>query len=126
MRYKNTYIHAGTINFLLLILLFLITGCATPQTTYDQILNTWLNHNINELVDKWGYPTNSFIAPNGNKVYTYHKESISKTPTISRPLGYSYTVTVGGETEVYYCTTYFEVDSRNIIVKWSYNGNACR
>ena len=45
------------------------------QVPYSEICKSWIGHNINELVDKWGYPTGDFKAPNGNKVYVYDKST---------------------------------------------------
>ncbi len=71
-----------------------------------------------ELVDKWGYPQKSFVAPNGNTVYVYHREDDRRSSYIRNGLG----VNVPPE----YCTTYFEINSRKIIIKASYKGNICK
>ena len=58
---KSFYLYA-------IFMIFLISVC-TPQTTeskeYRDILKSWQDQHINELVDKWGYPQKSFVAPNG-------------------------------------------------------------
>jgi hypothetical protein len=61
-------------NKLILILttLCFLAGCGTTKG-YEEILRTWVGHNANDLVASWGYPKNSFKAPNGNTVTYTHR-----------------------------------------------------
>jgi hypothetical protein len=103
-------------------MIFLILVCtpltAQSQEYYTTKIKTWLGHHIDQLVDKWGYPQESFKAPNGNTVYVYHRETEATiyyhTDHFSIPLPARR-----------YCTTYFETDRRGIIVKGRGEGNAC-
>ena len=58
----------------------LLSGCAT-SAKYNAILDTWKWHDVDELVNLWGYPQNSFKAPNGNTVYVYVRSGSYTMPT---------------------------------------------
>jgi len=75
-----------------------------------------MGHDIDEWVDKNGYPKKSFVAPNGNKVYVFHRERPG-------PIFYGH----GSIRPMpnYHCTTYLEVDNRGIIVRYRWEGNNC-
>jgi hypothetical protein len=118
-----------------LVVVLLSSGCATTAK-YEAVLNTWLNNDINALTNSWGYPSGSFIAPNGNKVYVYQRGGSFTMPTTyqtqanvygygNMAYGTATTNVYGGQTLTFWCRTFFEVDSSNRIVKWSWQGNNC-
>jgi len=110
----------------LIILSFIPVGCSWQSAqinTYSTVIKTWNGHNIDDLIDKWGYPQQSYRASNGNKVYVYSEEAIYTTPKWTTPIS-NFRV-YGGTTSSLYCTTYFETDNNKNIVKGSYDGNAC-
>lgn len=132
----------------LLALIITVSGCATTAK-YGEVLDSWVGHNINELVDSWGYPSSNFTAPNGNIVYVYSKASTYTTPVTAKTRGnivnstpvvmgggavvvgnsasYSSKTTYsGGQTLNFWCTTYFEIDNDKTIIKWRWKGNACK
>jgi hypothetical protein len=118
-------------NIVFIILVVLISACATTAK-YEAILNTWVGHDVNELVNSWGYPQNSFKAPNGNTVYVYGSSGSytmpTQTNTTHNVIGntvYSNSTTTGGQTLNFWCRTYFEVDDSNKIVTWRWEGNRC-
>jgi len=114
------------IEYFLIFLSFLLVGCnwqSAQINRYPQIIKTWNGHHIDELMDKWGYPQQSFIAENGNKVYVYSWEADYTTPIWTTPIT-DFKI-YGGETTTFYCTTFFEVNNNETIVKGSYEGNAC-
>lgn len=111
---------------ILIILSFLPVGCCWQSAQinrYPDIIKNWNGHNIDDLMDKWGYPQESFMAPNGNKVYVYSREVAYTTPMWTTPIT-NYRI-YGGETSILYCTTYFETNNNETIVKGSYEGNSC-
>ncbi|MCX5852959.1 MAG: hypothetical protein NT072_13080 [Deltaproteobacteria bacterium] len=121
--------------FLSLCLICLISACATTEK-YEAALNSWVGSDINDLVYSWGYPDSSFDAPNGNKVYMYSQGGSFQMPTTYRTTanvhGYGNTAygsattrAYGGQTLNLWCDTYFEVDSSQRIVRWSWEGNRC-
>lgn len=113
-----------------------LSGCAT-SAKYEALLETWKGKSINELVESWGYPDNTIMAPNGNTVYVYgyHQSTyIPKTNYISSGVGFdggnlANSISIssfGGYTVEESCSTYFEVDADKVIIKWKWKGNACR
>lgn len=110
----------------------LLSGCAT-SAKYNAILDTWMGHDVNELVNSWGYPQNSFKAPNGNTVYVYGSSGSYTMPTQTNTtynvVGntvYGNSYTTGGQTLNFWCRTFFEVNDQNIIVNWRWEGNNCK
>ena len=118
-----------------------ITATYTPPPLprLQRILNSWMGGNINDYSRANGYPTRSFIAPNGNKVYEYASSStvtipptyLPGTATLTPQYGGGYTINqnpgiqVGGGTRTYHCKLWLEVDGQGTILLWSYKGNNC-
>lgn len=112
---------------ILIILSIYPIGCAWQSAQinrYPDIINNWNGRHIDDLMDKWGYPQQSFQAPNGNIVYVYSREVIYISPIWSTPIS-NYKI-FGGNTSTKYCYTYFETNNNNNIVNGSYEGNACQ
>tara|TARA_R110000744_G_scaffold354759_1_gene461186 strand:+ start:1395 stop:1766 length:372 start_codon:yes stop_codon:yes gene_type:complete len=119
----------------IIIALLLTVGLAACSTTasYEKILKTWVGHNIDTLVSSWGYPANSFKAPNGNTVYAYSSSGSYTMPTnttstynVNGNQVYGNSTTTGGQTLNFWCKTFFEVNEKNIITTWSWEGNNCK
>ncbi|MBU2952736.1 hypothetical protein KO499_02940 [Marinobacter sp. F3R08] len=116
--------------FLVVTVVFL-SACATTAK-YEEILKTWVGSDINHLVASWGYPQNSFEAPNGNTVYMYSSSGSytmpTQTTTTYNAIGntvYGNSTTTGGQTLNFSCRTYFEVNDSDRIVSWRWQGNNC-
>jgi hypothetical protein len=125
-----------TIGLLLLLASVFLVSCAT-QAKYQAALNTWIGHDVNELVDKWGYPAGSLKAPSGNTVYVYQRGESIPMPTTYQTTASVYgnrnfatgnatTIAYGGGTLDFWCRTYFETNSSHKIIKWRYEGDDCR
>jgi hypothetical protein len=121
--------------FTIVFTIFILARCASTAK-YEAVLSSWINSDITKLTDSWGYPAGSFIAPNGNKVYIYQRGGSFTMPktyetkaNIYEYENYVYgnatTNVYGGQTLTLWCRTYFEVDSFNRIIKWSWQGNNC-
>ncbi len=85
----------------------------------------WKGKNIDEIVNsKWGYPDETLIAPNGNKLYKY----IDKDQSVETQQVYNYRRR-SWETQPYVisyeCVTFFEVDNNNRIVNVRWKGDGC-
>ncbi|MDD5611021.1 MAG: hypothetical protein PHH69_05765 [Candidatus Omnitrophica bacterium] len=117
---------------ILILLVSLLAGCAT-QGKYQKKLDTWIDHDMEELISSWGYPDSSFTAPNGNTVYVYTSASSVTTPSQTTYYGqvnpggtYSgSSLTSGGQQVNFSCKTFFEVNAEKKITRWSYEGNGC-
>ena len=117
------------IRIILLVALCAITGCATTGG-YEQALTSWVGSNINEVINSkhWGYPSSSFTAPDGNKVYVFDQGLSMGVPaqtTINTYGATTYATTTGGGTATFWCRTYFEVDKNENIIRGRYEGNNC-
>lgn len=104
-----------------------ISACATIAN-YEKVLNSWVGHNVDQLVASWGYPVNSFKAFNGNTVYVYSSSGSYTMPTntTSNYSVYGNSTTTGGQTLNFWCQTFFEVNESNIITTWTWKGNNCK
>jgi hypothetical protein len=120
--------------------LLLLGACAHPtEAKYRALLDPWIGEPIDNLVEAWGYPTSSFVAPNGRPVYLYAYSQSYLTPTyttsfggVSRSIFGGYdtsttSVSTGGQIVTHYCKTFFEVGgARRKIVKITFEGDSCR
>ncbi len=113
-----------------------LAGCATTAK-YEAALNSWVGSDANALTNSWGYPSGSFEAPNGNKVYVYQNGGSVTLPTTyqtnanvtsygNTAYGSATTNVYGGQTLNFWCKTFFEVGPDNRIVRWSWQGNNCK
>lgn len=112
--------------------IILIQGCAT-HANFVKRYDSWVGHDINHLMQEIGYPDDTYILPNKNKVYVYAKSRIYSIPSMS--MGYGY---YGGYYRGYYgmygyendivqrsCKLFLETNKKGIIVKWGSRGNHC-
>jgi hypothetical protein len=104
---------------------FLVVSCSTVKApTYFEITNSWKGFHIDKLAEVWGKPTGAFFKPNGNRVYAYEISRTRRLPSVSRYVGDKLYV-FPAPTVVETCNTYFETDSKGVIVGSTYEGNAC-
>lgn len=113
----NIFLHS----LILVISTMIICSCATTAK-YETKLNTWLGHDINELITAQGYPSNEYTMPNGNKMYTWLW--IGNTLVTSNYIQYLNMTLTNAVT--YWCKTSFTVDNSGRITNWRYEGNACK
>jgi hypothetical protein len=130
----------------IILLLSALTGTASAGQTIDDVRKKWVGLSINKLIEKHGYPDQSFTAPNGNTVYVIIK-NIKKLYPVSvfrqperkevdmynaKTGAYSYgTTTTGGGWTVEQqmmkaeCAGYFEVNKDKIIIEVKFKGDEC-
>lgn len=112
----------------ILIVLYIVTivscfGCTASRTTenYSKICKTWMGADINELIGKWGVPSNEYTKPNGDIMYSWLRVGSTQVTT-----SYSYWLgQVNTNKVTYYCNTTFTVNSHGEIIDWTWKGNAC-
>jgi len=132
----------------LLVILFIlaVTGTVFAGQTIDEARSKWIGVSINKLIEKHGYPDQSFTAPNGNTVYVVIKNvrKLYPVPVFKQPErkevdlyntktgAYSYgTTTTGGgwtveqQMQKSECAGYFEVNKDKIIVEVKFKGDEC-
>lgn len=123
-----------------------VAGNVSAGQTIDEVRSKWIGININKLIDKHGYPDQSFIAPNGNTVYVIIKNikklypvSVFRQPerkevdmynTKTKAYSYGTTTTGGGWTveqqmQKSECAGYFEVNKDKVIVEVKFKGEEC-
>ena len=104
----------------LLISMMSISSCATTAK-FEALLNTWMGHDVNELITSLGPPSNEYTLPNGNKMYTWLW--IGNTLVISNYNEYlNMTLT---QAVTHWCKVTFVVNQYGRIINWRYEGNAC-
>jgi hypothetical protein len=81
----------------------------------DTLLNTWVGHDVEELIMSWGPPNSTYRLESGVTIYTW----VADGGVVAMPL-YGSAVAV-----TRYCKTLFTADARDIIRTWRYEGNAC-
>ena len=127
----------------------------TTGKDYQKVLDSWLGYDINALVRRWGYPTNTLDTLSGNTLYVFHRPgNIIKTEkqynrifsalpdqfkyisssTFKSKAGFTalpeyisvtYPDSIDGQTLGFSCETMFEVSPANRITFWSYRGDDC-
>lgn len=104
----------------------LLPACmnGTYRQQYDDYIVQFKGLEVNEVVHCFGYPTQTMVAPNGNKVYIYLRERSTYIPAITNKIGNGY-YTTGGNTAYDYCKTYFEVNDNGIVVNVDREGTIC-
>jgi hypothetical protein len=99
------------------------TGCVFPTVAkYEEKLNSWTHHDVNSLMQSWGPPSDTFVMPNGSKMYTWL--NVGGTQVTSNYNQFLNMTTSNAVT--YWCKTTFTVDTRGVIQTWRWEGNACR
>jgi len=131
---------------LVILFIFAVTGTVFAGQTIDDVRSKWIGVSINKLIEKHGYPDQSFTAPNGNTVYVVIKNvrKLYPVPVFKQPDrkevdmyntktgAYSYgTTTTGGgwtveqQMQKSECAGYFEVNSDKVIVEVKFKGDEC-
>ena len=107
---------------LVLLLIMSMTSCAPfwydPVAKFEEAVQSWLGHDINDLIQALGPPTDEYVMPNGQIVYTWYEAESSS-------IGYGYGGWYSQRNITKYCKTEFTaVDNVIIYVRWE--GNICR
>ena len=121
-------------NFLRVVLLLALAGCATATTAnYERVLNSWVGFKEIDLVRDWGPPNRAYEL-SGRRFFEYTEQRIvhvpSVPPTYQRTVigntVYATPVGVGqpGYTAIRGCTTTFELED-DTIVAWHSRGDSC-
>ena len=98
-----------------------ILSCASTAK-YEEILNSWMGSDVNDLIGCWGPPSDEYTMPNGNKMYTWlWVGGTLVTSNYNKFLNMTITNEV-----TYWCKTTFTVNSAGRIVNWMHEGNACK
>lgn len=131
---------------LVILFIFAVTGTVFAGQTIDDVRGKWIGVSINKLIDKHGYPDQSFTAPNGNTVYVVIKNvrklypvSVFRQPERkeidmynTKTGAYSYGTTASGggwtveqQMQKSECAGYFEVNKDKVIIEVKFKGDEC-
>lgn len=122
----------------LAILVALLASCATTQN-FATAVQSWNGAKQDMLYRVWGYPVKTRKLNNGHSLLMYRRDIRGTTPTTVTPATRTVTrdgwgnkqitetpaIVTGGEAYKIHCFTYFEVNTRGIIVNTSFRGQAC-
>jgi hypothetical protein len=111
---------------------------AVRQEKHRAALQSWMDHDVNDLIRSWGYPQQVNDMPNGNKLITYQRITQRTNPVMMLPQTTTYDVygntiyknqgpgmMIGGDTETFYCTINFEINQQGRIIFFKSEGNNC-
>ena len=120
---------------ILLIILFLVTGCLSSCTTtqnYDTALNQWIGKSESEMITGWGIPDKQYQLDKNTKLVSYTAAKTEAYPgSVSTCFGagggpfYSGCAGYPPVVENYYCETIFTLVNGHI-TRWGHKGNNCR
>lgn len=104
----------------------LVSGCENISKT----MQSWVGHNVNELIAAWGPPTEILSDDRGGSVFIYARtrrwvQPATTTITYSGNHGYGQVTTVYTPERVESYTTYrmFWIDSEGTIYNWAWRGS---
>ena len=129
-----------------------LAGCATTAN-YEKLLSSWVGSNADNLVMRWGPPSNSYPLSNGGRVLEYsnqrniqlggYTQTVPQT-TYSSGTASAYGTggsaygTYSGTSTTYVqrttpvqniamqCITRFTINSQGTITNWAWQGNDCK
>jgi len=86
--------------------LLILPSCSSET----KVMNSWLNHDINELIASWGPPTQILDDDQGGKIYCYQS-----TQSVGMPIGTMYVIKNVQRNRMFW------VDGFGRIYKWACN-----
>lgn len=98
-----------------LFILFVCQSRVFADTAMSRVMNSWQGENIDTVLKYWGYPNDEKNIAGHKLLYWYHNQS----PQYIQTSAYTGTVTQG------YCTRILEVNEKNIVSSWQYEGDSC-
>ena len=108
-----------------------LPACAGTKEFMKKALSSWEGYSIDDVIAHWGYPHDEKNIANRHLLIWRSSKNIyipqSSTANVNNNY-YNTTVnstTYGGYTQNYYCTKTFEVDDKNMIIGWQWEGNNC-
>lgn len=117
-----------------LLAVFLLGGWTIYGTNhFAATVASWKGQSVKNLYRTWGSPDGIMQGDNGNSIYVYkttsYRQSYSPPSVGVNTAGGRPVIVVptnmGRSGFTYECTTLFEVNKQNIIVRVSYQGNGC-
>lgn len=92
------------------------------------IMDSWLGEDLNTVIGQWGYPNEEKTIANKHLYYWYTFMNAyvpAQTNGYVDSFGYYRGTTSGGYTINGQCTRILEVNQKNTVVSWQWEGNNC-
>lgn len=99
----------------------LALACATTGK-YQRLLQSWMGADVNRLMQSWGPPSNEYVMPNSDRMYTWLW--VGGTLVTASYNSYLNMTTAGAVT--YWCKTTFTASPSGVLRSWRWEGNACK
>ena len=99
--------------FFIIILMQPMAFAFGKKSTMEKIMDSWLGENINTVIDYWGYPTSEQKIA-GRKLFHWIDSSY-----------HVYSDQYGINAKEVTCNRTLEVDKKNNVIKWQWEGNTC-
>ena len=113
----------------LLSLCLLLIACGVVEIAtkekYHKELDRFVGGKIERVVSEYGQADDVSESPNGNRLFIYTSSNTSTTPVTCTTDAQGKNNCVGGNTNHNWCKTYFEVNSKNLVLNYSLKGNNC-
>lgn len=114
-----------------LVIFFAVPVFAKTANFMEKALGSWVGYNINDLINIWGFPKEEKTIAHRH-IYIWNKSWSQYVPqTMNSTVSPNYfdttvqTYTSGGYSVKMYCDKTIEVDSKNNIISFTWEGNAC-
>jgi hypothetical protein len=127
-------------HFISLLLVFLLTSCASTTNYYPQAANSWRGGNAQNLISRWGQPDQKVLQRDGSYylVYKTNSSRASSAPDFpgvgvsynqnGRPVITTMTPATNGlnrGASTISCIAIFEVNRKNTITSVTFKGPSC-
>jgi hypothetical protein len=116
---------------LVLVNLLTLCACSGGAGTMDGIMKSWQGAPLDAAIAQWGYPHQEQVIA-GHKIYRwFYTKSAAIPATTSGTVtqvgntAFVSATTSGGGVMQGSCTRILEVDDRNVIIRWQWEGNNC-
>lgn len=98
-----------------------VYGTADAEN-YARIVRSWVNSDVNRLIQAWGPPSSQYTMPNGDVMYTWLRVG----GTLVTASYDQYIDAIRARSVTYWCKTTFTTDATHVIRRALSEGNACR
>lgn len=100
-----------------LFIIFLTSGCGSSEFM-KYAMSSWVGYSIDDVMIQWGYPSEERTIAGKKLVYWNRKW----TSYVQQSSSDHYN---SGYYKEYYCNRILEVDDKNIVTGWQWEGNGC-
>lgn len=125
-----------TLGAFVLFTLALTSGCISGGFgVMDRIMSSWVGATTNEVIQQWGYPHEERVVV-GRRLLVWNRNVQATFPSVATTTGtatrlgntttFNATTTVpSSSTSTWSCTRILEIDDRNAVIAWQWEGNNC-